>query len=239
MSVRLGQVQQRLRRPARALHAGRVLGWCNALSPLVRLHGGTDKLEHGYLPHYERHLGPRRTDKLLLFEIGVGGYESLTPGGSLTIWRDYLARSRIVGLDISDKTVELGPRVTFELADQSDPSHLERVVEKHGTPDVVIDDGSHVGEHIRRSFEYLWPLMPAGGLYVIEDLSTSYYPSYGGGDPAPETSAVGLLRELVDSVQAHDSTFVRHPAWGTRSAPQHPDVQSLHVYPGIAFVVKG
>lgn len=232
-------IAHRIRKLAHRSHAGQVLGSVNAFSLLVRLYGGTDKLDHGYLPHYEKHLGPRRMSRLLVFEIGVGGYESRTPGGSLAVWRDYLARSRVVGLDISEKTLELGPRVTFELADQSDPEHLERVVQRHGVPDVVIDDGSHVGAHIRRSFEYLWPLMPAGGLYVIEDLSTSYYPSYGGGDPAPETSAVGLLRELVDSVQAHDSTFVRHPGWGTRSAPQHPDVHALHVYPGIAFVVKG
>ncbi|WP_188450348.1 hypothetical protein [Knoellia flava] len=174
----------------------------------------------------------------MVFEIGVGGYSSLTPGGSLAVWRDYFLRSRIVGLDIEDKTVRLGGRVAFERVDQSNPEQLAEVVTTHGVPDIVIDDGSHVGSHIRASFDYLWPLMHSRGIYVIEDLSTSYYPTYEGADPPPASSAMGLLTGLMDSVQALDTTFERYPQWGRRSAPQYPDVWSLHVHPGIAFVVK-
>ncbi|EAP99615.1 O-methyltransferase I [Janibacter sp. HTCC2649] len=216
-----------------------LLGAGNALNLLVRLYGDTDKLSHGYLPHYETHVGPRRFDSMLVFEIGVGGYESLTPGGSLAVWRDYFFRSRIVGLDIEDKLVRLGSRVAFERADQNSHEDLRAVVARHGVPDIVIDDGSHVGAHIRATFEFLWPQMRAGSIYVIEDLSTSYYPSYDGGDPPPPSSAIALLQSMVDSVQAQDNTFDRYPEWGTRSAPAHADLQALHVYPGIAFIVKG
>jgi hypothetical protein len=42
----------------------------------------------------------------------------------------------------------LGPRVSLVRADQSDEAALMALVDRFGRPDVVIDDGSHVGEHI-------------------------------------------------------------------------------------------
>ena len=232
-----------MRQLARRSHAGVALGVANDLRHLVELYGGTDKGEHGYLSYYERHLGPYRLRANRLFEIGVGGsvdgsYSHPTPGGSLAVWRDYLPRTAIVGLDIEFKNVRLGPRVSFEQVDQKSHADLERVVDKHGPPNIVIDDGSHIGGHIIATFEFLWPRLPAGGLYVIEDLSTSYYPRFGGGDPAPHDSGVGLLGVLIDSAQALDPTFRRHPTWGTRSTPNYPRVAAVHTYPGIAFVEK-
>lgn len=231
-------VLQTVRRTAHRTRIGAAFSALNRLAPSASLYGGTDKLQHGYLPYYERHLGPRRLRRLLVFEIGVGNYSDPSPGGSLRLWRDYLLRSKILGLDIEHKVVELGRRVAFEQVDQSSASDLQRVVEQHGAPDVVIDDGSHVGAHVHASFDVLWPKVRPGGLYVIEDLSTSYYPGHGGGDPAPLGSAVGLLQSLVDGVQANDLTFTRKPTWGQRSAPRHANVAELHVYPGVAFIQK-
>lgn len=231
-------IARRLREPAKRTRAGTALGLANRLSILTRLYGGTDKWEHGYTPYYEIHLGPRRLQSMTVFEIGVGGYKQLAPGGSLAVWRDFLLRSTIIGVDISEKDVHLGNRVIFERADQSKEGELQRVVDRHGIPNIVIDDGSHIAEHIRASFEFFWPLMDAGSLYIIEDLSTSYYPDFGGGNPPPPTSAVGLLQELVDCTQAQDGTFARHPHWGSRSEPRYSGVMAVHAYPGIAFVEK-
>ena len=41
---------------------------------------------------------------------------------------------------------------------------------------MVVDDGSHVPAHNIISFETLWKNVRPGGLYVIEDIETSYYP---------------------------------------------------------------
>jgi hypothetical protein len=227
------------RRVARKLRTGQALGLANRLTALGRFYGDTDKLEHGYFPFYERHFRHLRLDKQVVYEIGVGGFESESPSGSLRIWRDYFLRSTLVGIDIVPKVIAWGDRVRFEQADQSSPADLARIVENNGAPMVVIDDGSHVGEHIWASFQFLWPLMASGAVYVIEDLSTSYYPDFGGGEPTPDGSALGLLRELLDSVQAQDVTFSDlMPDLGTRSAPRFEDVQEVAVYPGIAFIVK-
>jgi hypothetical protein len=46
--------------------------------------------------------------------------------------------------------------------------------------DIIIDDGSHVNEHVITTFEYLLPILNNEGLYVIEDTQTAYWPEYGG-----------------------------------------------------------
>jgi hypothetical protein len=190
------------------------------------------------MPYYEAHLGPRRFRHQVVVEIGVGNIGSSASGGSLTIWRDYMIRSIVVGIDIEPKVIDFGRRVHFAQADQANCADLQRVVDIHGPPDVVIDDGSHIADHVLASFSFLWPLLSPGGLYIIEDLCTSYYASFGGADPPPRSSAVGLVQHLVDCVQAEDPTFVRRPELGARSEPRHSGVRSVHVYPGIAFIEK-
>ena len=76
------------------------------------------------------------------------------------------------------------------------------------------------------------------GLYVIEDLHTSYWPQFGGAVPAPDASAVGLVKQLVDEVQALDETYDRRPQWGPRPDGRDVGSNSLHVYPGIVFIEK-
>lgn len=241
MTVRPVGPGRRLREALRAVRAGAVLGVVNRPEPLARLSGHTDKAVHGYMPYYARHFGPLRFRRNLLLEIGVGGPEGFDhplPGGSLRLWRDYLLRTRIVGFDIHEKHVQLGSRVRVRRGDQSADHDLARLVNEVGVPNIVIDDGSHVGEHQWTSFRFLWPLLPPGALYVIEDLSTSYYASYGGGLPAPGTTGVGLLRELVEQVQSADPTFLAHPGWGQGPDQVYADVAAVHVYPGIAFIEK-
>ncbi len=45
-----------------------------------------------------------------------------------------------------------------------------------GGVDVVLDDGSHIATLQRISFEALFPMLPDGGLYIIEDTHTAYWP---------------------------------------------------------------
>lgn len=41
--------------------------------------------------------------------------------------------------------------------------------------DIILDDGSHISEHIITSFTTLFSELKPGGLYVIEDTQTSYW----------------------------------------------------------------
>jgi len=73
--------------------------------------------------------------------------------------------------------------------------------------DIIIDDGSHIPEHQIRTFVHLFPYVSPGGLYILEDIETSYWPNsstiYGQtfhGSGVLETypgNAVKLFQDLV------------------------------------------
>lgn len=228
----------------RTIHAFRP-GVVLPLTMTAFLYRGTDKGAHGYLEHYRRHLAPLRYKRNRVLEIGVGGwsdaehYSSTRVGGSLRLWRDYLPRSVILGFDIENKHVDLGQRVQLIQGDQSSLTDLDKIIPVlRGAPNIVIDDGSHIAPHARITFEHLFPQMPTGSLYVIEDLHTSYWEAFGGAtDPAPPT-AIGLVKELVDAVQARDSAHTVAGSDGHLPSTSRTDVAAVHVYPGIAFIIK-
>src|SRR5712692_6965308 len=111
---------------------------------------GTDKSDrwHGYTQAYEEYLEPWRRRPLTLLEIGVG------EGASLRMWRAYFPNARIFGLDRDPACRSIaGDGIEVCTGDQCDAGFLTAVAERIGAPDLIIDDGSHVGEHQIRSFE--------------------------------------------------------------------------------------
>lgn len=184
---------------------------------------GTDKGESGYLPHYVRHLGPRRLEVRSVLEIGIGGDDDPTAGGgSLQLWQDYFPNAHILGLDVERKDLALGDRVKIVQGDQGDSVLLIELSSLYGPFDLVIDDGSHLGRHQRASFETLLPTMAAGSYYVIEDLYPSYWGSWEGGPPGTPGTGIAFVKELVDRLHLG------------------PDpIAAINLYWNIAFIQKG
>lgn len=134
---------------------------------------GTDKATfHGYCDFYEDQLPGRDFDGRLL-EIGI------MDGASLMMWRDYYPAAKIVGVD-NDK--RRGTRkfagVRTAWLDMTESDEVELLTERLGPFDVIIDDGSHMTADQQKTFSLLWPNVSPGGLYVIEDLHTSYMSNY-------------------------------------------------------------
>ena len=80
--------------------------------------------------------------------------------------------------------------------------------------------------------------MPPGSIYVIEDLQTAYSEPWGGGIPAPDATAIGFAKDLIDAVQVQDPTFDRRPQDGPKPSHWIDDVGAIHGYPGIVFIQK-
>ncbi len=137
----------------------------------------TDKWgSHWYATHYEQHFARFRRKPIKLIEIGIGGYEdSWDGGGSLRMWRTYFARGLICGIDICEKSCHREKRIKTFQGSQIDFEFLRGVIDEIGSPDIVIDDGSHINAHMIASFQFLFPLLKPGGVYVMEDLQTSYW----------------------------------------------------------------
>lgn len=200
---------------------------------------GSDKWgPHQFTRHYERHFEPLRDRPLTVLEIGIGGYDRPDAGGaSLRMWRGYFPRAQVYGVDMWDKSGLDGPRITTVRANQAEPETIAAVAERFGPFDIVIDDGSHVSELTRASFDVLFPYVRPGGCYVIEDVQTSYWPIFGGNgrdldDPA---TTVGFGKALVDGLN-HDELLDTH---GRSPAGTDEQIDGIHFYRNLMVLEKG
>jgi demethylmacrocin O-methyltransferase len=203
---------------------------------------GTDKEgSHFYSKHYQHHFEPYRQKKLNVLEIGVGGYKHPKRGGeSLRLWKAYFPKSKIYGIDIYDKSFHNEDRIKTFVGSQVDEEFLKRVVSEIGTIDIVIDDGSHLNEHVIKTFKILFPLLSPRGLYAIEDLQTSYWDEVKGekwgGSPdltAPHTS-MNFLKSLIDGLN-----FEEFPVDTYKPSYFDRHIVGMHFYHNLAFIYKG
>jgi demethylmacrocin O-methyltransferase len=183
---------------------GGIAGWFGAGLDLLAALYGTDKFgEHEYTPVYDSLMRASRRKAVRLLEVGVGGYAGALGGESLRMWASYFRRGRITGIDLYDKTSLSAGRVQVFQCSQVDAPKLTALAREHGPFDFVIDDGSHMNAHQIQTFGILWPHVKDGGVYIVEDVQTSYWPSYGGGalgTPGYERSCMQWFKGLADSV---------------------------------------
>jgi demethylmacrocin O-methyltransferase len=198
---------------------------------------GTDKWGlHRYTPHYERHLVHLRKEPFTLLEIGIGGYRRQLRGGhSLRMWKHFFPHAQVVGLDIHDKSFADEARIRTYQGSQVDPKILDQIVEEAEDLRVVIDDGSHQCEHVRETFRLLFPRLPDGAIYAIEDTQTSYWPERGGSeDLHARTTSMAMVKDLVDGLNHEefiDESYV----------PTYTDlnVVAVHCYHNLVVIEKG
>jgi hypothetical protein len=179
-----------------------VLSWWrrNDLNQLALLFQADKWGSHWYTQHYQRYFQPLKHRRLNVLEIGVGGYKHSQRGGeSLRMWKAYFRRSRIVGIDVYDKTRFRERRIDIRQCDQTDSQALLALSTEYGGFDIIIDDGSHVNEHVIKTFQVLFPLMRPNGIYAVEDTQSAYWPTWGGGIDNPHSS-MAYFKSLVDGL---------------------------------------
>lgn len=120
-----------------------------------------------FTPKYSKYFEPIKDEKLNILEIGVGS------GPSLKMWYDYFPNATIHAFDVSPQIQHENSRVKTHICDQSNREQMEKVMEKIGDVDIIIDDGSHVISHQQISLGFLFKYVKKGGQYWIEDLHTS------------------------------------------------------------------
>jgi len=157
------------------------------------------KWEH-YFDIYENYFAKYRNKPVLMLEIGV------LAGGSTRMWKSYFHKdSRIVGIDINSSCKELEcDGIDIHIGDQNDKNFIESLIEKYGSFDIVLDDGSHINQHQINTFEWLFPHIVDGGIYLIEDTHTSYWKDCNGGYKLP-SSCVEYSKHLIDQLNAYFS----------------------------------
>jgi cephalosporin hydroxylase len=183
-----------------------------------------------YFDIYDRHFSPYRGREVNVVEFGV------SHGGSLQMWRNYFGRrARITGVDIDLRCARLtGDRINVVIGDQENREFLKELADQVGEIDVVIEDGGHaMGQQIA-TFEELWPRVRDGGVFLIEDLHTSYWRKYGGGYKRSGTF-IEYAKDLIDQLHAwhsQDGEMFKVDEY-TRS------IRGMHIYDSIIVFDKG
>ena len=134
---------------------------------------GTDKgpSGHGFSEIYEVYLSPLRHRVKKVLEIGIEN------GASLRMFADYFPEAAIYGIDIKrlDFLFWTAPRIHAFVADQASRDELRAVTSAIGGDfDLILDDGGHSMEQQQVSLGALFPLVKAGGYYILEDVHTSF-----------------------------------------------------------------
>jgi SAM-dependent methyltransferase len=98
-----------------------------------------DKWTH-YFPVYETHFSRFINRPVTFIEIGCGA------GGSLQLWKRYLGPlAQIVGIDVNENCLAYQEeQIAVRIGDQKDTAFLGKIIEEFGTPDMILDDGSHL-----------------------------------------------------------------------------------------------
>ena len=209
----------------------------NSLTLWAKLYG-TDKTgSHWYTPHYMTHLRKFKRKKIKLLEIGVGGYANPKVGGnSLRMWKKYFSFGKIYAIDIYDKSVLQENRITIYQGSQVDKDFLEKVTNEIGALDIIIDDGSHLNEHIIETFKILFPKLKDGGVYVVEDIQTSYWEDYGGDrkNLSNPKTAMNFFKSLTDCLNHQEI-----PDENYQETYFDKKIISMHFYHNMVFIYKG
>lgn len=183
---------------------------------------------HHYFDIYDRHFSRFRGQAVRLLEIGV--YQ----GGSLQMWKNYFGRkARIYGVDIDPKCKQLEEKqIEIFIGDQADRAFLTGLRAEIGLVDIVIDDGGHSMVQQITTFEELYPLVSETGVYLVEDLHTSYWQEYGGGYQQQGTF-IEYAKGFIDQINAwHSRDPVLAPSELTKTAA------GLHFYDSVLVIEK-
>jgi hypothetical protein len=124
-------------------------------------------------------------------------------GGSMQMWREYFGPgAQIVGIDID-------PRV-----------------------DVLIDDGGHTMDQQLVTFQELYFHLQPRGVYICEDVHTSYIPAFGDGLRRPGTF-IEFAKGLVDWLHAW---YCAQP--GQELDPFPRSTHGMHFYDSMVVLEK-
>lgn len=182
-----------------------------------------------YFEIYDHHFARFRNKSATVVEFGV------SHGGSLQMWKDYFGPgSMITGIDIEPRCADFTEDgIDVMIGDQEDRSFLAEVAAQVGDVDVLIEDGGHTMTQQVNTFEVLWPTIKPGGVFLMEDLHTSYWANYGGGYRHRGTF-IEYAKDLIDQQNAWHS----RDAGSFRVDDYTRTIRGMHVYDSIIVFDK-
>ncbi|MCB0645042.1 MAG: class I SAM-dependent methyltransferase [Saprospiraceae bacterium] len=182
-----------------------------------------------YFDIYESHFSKYRGKEVHILEIGV------SQGGSLQMWKNYFGpKAKIYGIDINPKCKDLEEEnIKIFIGSQSDRDFLRKVKSELPPLDIFIDDGGHSMKQQIVSFEELFDHVKSDGVYLCEDLHTSYWLEYGGGHKRKGTF-IEYSKNFIDYIHGYHS---EQKSLGVNNLTKA--IKSAHYYDSILVLEKG
>ena len=193
---------------------------------------GVHKWMH-YFDCYDTHFHRfRDQEHIVIVEVGVQS------GGSIEMWRQYFGpdKVRYYGVDINPATKKFEKDgVRIFIGDQASRTFWNDFKEQ--VPDMIdifMDDGGHQMQQQIVTLEEMFWRVKDGGVYMCEDLHTSYWADFQGGY-LKKTSMIERCKSLIDRLNARhskDKKLFAEDEW-TRA------IRGIHFYDSLVFIDKG
>jgi hypothetical protein len=173
---------------------------------------------HSYESIYEKYLGifkyaeEYRGMEIKMLEVGMG------PKGSAKgyrLYKEFLPQLHYVGFEYQNQRQNIERQSVLSESerewllahtywgDQGNADDRRAVTEKFGPFDIIVDDGSHNTVHQIGTIEdmFINSLKP-GGVYIVEDIETSFLTDYNGGvrNQEERSTFVTLVQDLLTSL---------------------------------------
>ena len=179
-----------------------------------------------YFEIYDTHLHHLRDQHVNILEIGIAH------GGSLQMWDYYFkGNATIYAIDINPECKKFeSDNVKIFIGSQDDKAFLQKVRDSIPKIDILIDDGGHRMKQQIITFETLFNHITENGIYICEDMHTSYWKTYGGGY-RKKRSFVEYAKKLIDLLNAWHIKNMKPTDFTTSS-------HSMHFYDSVLVIEK-
>lgn len=212
---------------------------------------GTDKSSqsHNYTKLYDTYFSSMRNEPIRFLEIGI------LNGSSALMWENYFGNASLYFIDIDEKSIysaqkALSTRSHCYKVDQSNVNSLLSFTQQSGGNfDIILDDGGHTMQQQITSFKTLFPFLKENGVYIIEDLHTSFWKNWGGSGTqtnpkADNATTIGYLKELLTDINiiggytgcADTEKCPTNLKNNLTYLQQH--ILSMHFYNSVCFIFK-
>ena len=186
------------------------------------------KFDH-YIEVYDQYFSKFRDREINFLEIG------LSQGGSIDMWKEYFGpKLNFYGVDINPESKAFEEeKVKIFIASQDSKSDLEKLKASLPQVDILIDDGGHTMKQQINTFEVLFDLVKPGGIYLCEDVHTSYWKLYHGKYKGNNTF-IEYSKNFIDQIHA----------WFSEDKSKFKvdnltrNIKAIHYYTNMVFIEK-
>jgi len=206
----------------------------------LALKAGTDKASHhhDYMEAYSHYFSAIKDEPIKFLEIGIW------EGSSVKLWEQYFKNAELHFIDATLEAVKYhSTRSHYHIAQQEVLPDLIKFLEDAGSGfDVIIDDGGHTMKQQICSFIHLFPHLKSQGIYVIEDLHTSYW-CHSNTDNRSLTT-IAFLKNLIDKVNfvGMSTCCASHQNLSElvikKMDTYQKDIKSICFYDSLVFITK-